>query len=54
MTVSPRREFFTKVARLGGFGARGSSSSAKAQSVGNITTQDITCDKRHCGVGISG
>jgi carboxymethylenebutenolidase len=44
MTVSPRREFFTKLALLGGFAALGTPRSAKAQGDGNITTQDITCD----------
>jgi carboxymethylenebutenolidase len=44
MAVSPRREFFTKLALLGGFVALGSSRSPKAQTVGSITTQDITCD----------
>jgi hypothetical protein len=43
-SVTPRREFFTKVALLGGFAALGSSRSAKAHSVGNITTQDMTRD----------
>jgi dienelactone hydrolase len=43
MTLSPRREFFRKLALLGGFAALGSAR-AKAQTVSNITTQDITCD----------
>jgi carboxymethylenebutenolidase len=43
VTFSPRREFFTKLALLGGFAALGSSRSAGAQIVSNITTQDITC-----------
>jgi carboxymethylenebutenolidase len=44
MTLSPRREFFAKLALLGSFAALGSSTRAKAQVVNNITTQDITCD----------
>jgi carboxymethylenebutenolidase len=44
MTLSPRREFFTKRALLGNFAALRSSRSAKAQVVSNIATQDITCD----------
>ena len=44
MPLSPRREFFTKLALLGGFAALGSSTRAKAQTVTSITTQDITCD----------
>jgi carboxymethylenebutenolidase len=44
MTLSPRRELFTKLALLGSFAALRSSRSAKAQVVSNIATQDITCD----------
>jgi carboxymethylenebutenolidase len=43
MTLSPRREFFRKLAFLGGIAALGSAR-AKAQTVNNITTQDIICD----------
>ena len=44
MAVAPRREFFAKLALLGGFAALGSSTRVKAQTVSNITTQDIICD----------
>jgi dienelactone hydrolase len=44
MTLAPRREFFAKLALLGGFVALGTSTRGKAQTVSNITTQDITCD----------
>src|SRR5215468_11986495 len=44
MTLSPRREFFRKLALFGGLAALGSSTRTKAQTVSNITTQDITCD----------
>jgi carboxymethylenebutenolidase len=44
MAVSPRREFFAKLALLGGFAALGSSTRTKAQTVRDITTQDIICD----------
>ena len=44
MTFSPRREFFAKLALLGGFAALGAPTSTKAQTVSTITTQDITCD----------
>src|SRR6266436_210021 len=44
MTLSQRREFFRKLALLGGLAALGSSTRLKAQTVGNIATQDITCD----------
>jgi carboxymethylenebutenolidase len=44
MTLSPRREFFAKLALLGGFAALGSSRSVKAQIASNISTEDITCD----------
>src|SRR5262245_34816819 len=43
MSIAPRREFFAKLALLGGFAAFGSTRS-KAQAVNNITTQDITCE----------
>ena len=43
MTLSQRREFFRKLALLGGFAALGLSR-VKAQNASNITTQDITCD----------
>jgi len=43
MAVSPRREFFAKLALLGGFAALNSSTRAKAQTVSNITTQDVIC-----------
>src|SRR5271169_2091036 len=44
MKPSPRREFFAKLALLGGFAALGTSTGTKAQTVNAITTQDITCD----------
>src|SRR5499433_1629258 len=44
MTLSPRREFFRKLAFLGGLAALGSFTRVKAQIVSNIATQDITCD----------
>jgi len=44
MTLSPRRDFFTKLALIGGFAALGSSTRARAQTVSSITAQDITCD----------
>jgi carboxymethylenebutenolidase len=44
MTLAPRREFFAKLALLGGFAALGGSIRAKAQAVSDITTQDVTCD----------
>jgi carboxymethylenebutenolidase len=44
MRTSPRREFFAKLALLGGFAALGASTGTKAQTAGNITTQDIICD----------
>src|SRR5204863_8289144 len=44
MTSAPRREFFAKLALLGGFAALGASTRSKAQTVSNITTQEITCD----------
>jgi carboxymethylenebutenolidase len=44
MAVSPRREFFAKLAVLGGFAALGSTTRAAAQTASNITSEDITCD----------
>jgi carboxymethylenebutenolidase len=44
MKTSPRREFFAKLALLGGFAALGSSTMTKAQTAGSVTTQDIICD----------
>ncbi len=44
MAVSPRREFFTKLALLGGFAALGSSTRSKAQTMSSVTIEDITCD----------
>ena len=44
MALSPRREFFRKLALFGGLAALGSSTRTKAQTVRNIVTQDITCD----------
>jgi carboxymethylenebutenolidase len=44
MRTSPRREFFAKLALLGGFAALGASTVTKAQTRGTVTTQDITCD----------
>ena len=44
MSLSPRREFFAKLALLGGFATLGTSIRTKAQSVSTITTQDIICD----------
>ena len=44
MTFSPRREFFAKLALLGGFAVVGASTRAEAQTVSAIATQDITCD----------
>jgi len=40
---APRREFFAKLALLGGFAALGASTGTKAQT-GAVTTQDITCE----------
>jgi len=42
--LSPRREFFAKLAILGGFAALGSPARGKAQAERRISTQDITCD----------
>jgi carboxymethylenebutenolidase len=44
MAVSPRREFFAKLAVLGGFAALCSATRATVQTAGNITSEDITCD----------
>jgi carboxymethylenebutenolidase len=44
MRTSPRREFFAKLALLGGFAALGASSVTKAQTGGGrVATQDIVC-----------
>jgi carboxymethylenebutenolidase len=43
MTLSQRREFFRRLALLGGFAVLGSAR-VKAQNVSNVSTQDITCD----------
>src|SRR5437660_7431009 len=44
MALSPRREFFAKLALLGGFAALGSATRPKAQIAGSVTLEDITCD----------
>src|SRR5712671_6277573 len=44
MALSPRREFFRKLALLGGFAALSSSTRAKARSVSGVAIEDITCD----------
>jgi carboxymethylenebutenolidase len=54
MTISPRREFFRKLALFGGLAALGSAVRVKAQTVSNVKPldfaggtilgQDITCD----------
>jgi carboxymethylenebutenolidase len=44
MALSPRREFFAKLALLGGFAALSSSTRAKAQITSGVTCEDITCD----------
>src|SRR5215813_11923847 len=44
MTISPRREFFRKLALFSGFAALGSAIRAKAQTVGGVAMEDITCD----------
>jgi carboxymethylenebutenolidase len=44
MAVSPRREFFAKLALLGGFAALSSATRAKAQLASSVTVEDITCD----------
>ena len=44
MTLSPRRDFFRILAFFGGLAAVGPSTRVKAETVGNIATQDITCD----------
>src|SRR5262249_44327079 len=43
MALSPRREFFAKLALLGGFAALGTART-KAQTMSSVTTADITCD----------
>jgi len=43
MALSPRREFFAKLALLGGFAALSSATRAKAQIAGSVTFEDITC-----------
>ncbi len=43
MALSPRREFFAKLALLGGFAALGSAR-ANAQTMRSVTMKDITCD----------
>jgi carboxymethylenebutenolidase len=44
MARTPRREFFAKLALLGGFAALSSATRAKAQIAGSVTFEDITCD----------
>src|SRR5215471_18247327 len=44
MVLAPRREFFTKLALLGGFAAFGTSTRAKAQSASDVATHDIVCE----------
>src|SRR2546423_3154710 len=44
MILAPRREFFAKLALLGGFAALGSSTRAKAQTGSGVATQDIVCE----------
>jgi carboxymethylenebutenolidase len=44
MRTSPRREFFAKLALIGGFAALGAPTVTKAQTGGKVTTQDIACD----------
>ena len=44
MILASRREFFAKLALLGGFAALGASTRVKAQTGSNIATQDITCE----------
>ena len=43
MALSPRREFFAKLALLGGFAALGSTRT-RAQTMSGVTAQDMTCD----------
>ena len=43
MAVSPRREFFAKLALLGGFAALGSATRAEAQIARSVAFEDITC-----------
>jgi hypothetical protein len=42
MTLAPRREFFAKLALLGGFAALSGSIRAKAQTASNITAQTLS------------
>ena len=44
MALSPRREFFAKLALLGGFAELSSATRATAQIAGSVTFEDITCD----------
>jgi carboxymethylenebutenolidase len=44
MTFSPRREFFRKLALVGGLAALGSSARVRAQAARDVATQDVTCD----------
>src|SRR5215472_2370009 len=44
MTLSPRRDFFRKLALFGGLAVFGSSTRAKAQTVGDVATEDIVCE----------
>ena len=44
MARTPRREFFAKLALLGGFAALSSATRAKAQIARSVTFEDITCD----------
>jgi len=44
MKLAPRREFFAKLAFLGGLAALGTSTRAKAQIAHDVATQDIVCE----------
>jgi carboxymethylenebutenolidase len=44
MAVSPRREFFAKLALLGGFAALDSTTRATAQIASNVIFEDVTCE----------
>ncbi len=44
MALSPRREFFAKLALLGGFAALSSATRPKAQIASTVTFEDITCE----------
>jgi carboxymethylenebutenolidase len=44
MARTPRREFFAKLALLGGFAALSSATRAKAQIARSVTIEDVTCD----------